>query len=224
MTYLSVTVHILSSLHTVAHRDTWIWLTYEWHSERGGWHYLWYQQQEHSERQQHWDAQRHLLPAIRWQVEHQDSQRRDQHTRDDQVNGVKQRLPLDHKIISDIQVGDVIGVLVFAGRQRDDVPLSTWCEVITAGKVAREDEIHLCVVVGPGAELESAVLLVEGEVLHLDGAGRLVNGRGKPEDVSCVGDHSIAIEGNLVHAISTVRGCGWDVRSERVRSLKKHLN
>ena len=63
-------------------------------------------------------------------------------------------------------------------------------------------------VVGPGAELEGAVLLVEGEVLHLDGAGRLVDGRGKPEDVSRVGDHRITVEGNLVNAIGTVRGCG----------------
>lgn len=153
-------------------------LTNERHCKRGGWHYLWYQQEEHSERQQHRNAQCHLLPAIRRQVEHQDSERCDQHTGDDQINGVKQRLPLDHKVIGDIKVGDVIGILIFTRRERDNVPLSTGREVIAAGKVTCEDEIHFRVVICPRPELKSAVLLVEREVLHLDCTGWLVDGRG----------------------------------------------
>lgn len=145
-------------------------LTYERHCKRGGGHDLRYQQQEHSESQEHRHTQHDLLPAVRREVEDQDGEGRDQHARDDQVNGVKQRLPLDHEVVGDVEVGDVVGVLVFARRERDDVPLAAGREVVAAGKVAGEDEVHLRVVVRPGAELEGAVLLVEGEVLHLDGA------------------------------------------------------
>lgn len=178
--------------------------TYEWHCQRGGWHYLWYQEQEHGEGQQHRDAQRHLLPAVRRQIEHQDGQRRDQHARDDQIDGVKEGLPLDDEIVSDVKVRDVTGVLVFACRERDDVPLPARREVVPAGEIAGEDEVHLCVVVRPGAKLERAVLLIEGKVLHLDGAGGLVDGWGKPEDVARVGDHSVAVEGNFIHSVGTV--------------------
>jgi len=168
---------------------------------RGRRHDLGYEQQEHGECEQHGDAQRHLLAAVRRQVEHQDGERRDEHAGDDQVDGVEQRLPLDHKVVGDVQVGGVVGVLVFARRQRHDVPLAARREVVEAGEVAGEHQVQLRVVVGPRAELERAVLLVEGEVLHLDGAGRLVDGRREPEDVARVGDHGVAVEGDLVHAV-----------------------
>lgn len=61
-------------------------------------------------------------------------------------------------------------------------------------------------VVGPGAELEGAVLLVKGKVLHLDGTGGLVDRWREPENVASVGHHGVAVEGNLVNAISTVTG------------------
>ncbi len=55
-------------------------------------------------------------------------------------------------------------------------------EVVHAGHLGLQQQVDLGVIVGPGAELERAVLLVEGEVLDLDLAGALVNGRREPGD------------------------------------------
>lgn len=69
-------------------------------------------------------------------------------------------------------------------------------------------------VVGPGAELEGAVLLVEREVLHLDLAGALVDGRGQPQDAAIGADQHIGVERYLVGPI----GAGGGDRAWRRRS------
>lgn len=53
-------------------------------------------------------------------------------------------------------------------------------------------------VVGPGAKLERAVLLVKWEVADFDLARRLVDGRREPVDLAVVGDDSVGIVGDFV--------------------------
>ncbi len=59
-------------------------------------------------------------------------------------------------------------------------------------------------IVGPGAELERAVLLVEGEVLDLDLAGALVNGRREPGDAPIEEDDGVGEDCHFVRPIRTM--------------------
>ena len=56
---------------------------------------------------------------------------------------------------------------------RPDFPLSDLYVVAEVRGVALDEEVDLEPVVGPAGELHEAGLLVEGEVLHVDGAARL---------------------------------------------------
>lgn len=60
-------------------------------------------------------------------------------------------------------------------------------------------------VVGPGAKLKGAVLLVKGEITDFDFAGRLVDGWWEPVHLAVIGDHSIGVEGDFIGAVSTER-------------------
>ncbi len=53
-------------------------------------------------------------------------------------------------------------------------------------------------IVGPGAELERAVLQVEGEVFDLDLAGALVNGGREPGDAPIEQNDSVGEDSHFV--------------------------
>lgn len=74
------------------------------HDKRSGWDDLGQEQEEHGERQQDGDGERHLLAAVGGQVEHQDRQERDAHARDDQVHRVEQRLAPHRNVKRYVQV------------------------------------------------------------------------------------------------------------------------
>lgn len=74
------------------------------HDERGGRDDLGQQQEEHGEREQDGDGQRHLLTAVGGQVEHEHGEEGDAHARDDEVHRVEQRLAPHRDIERDVQV------------------------------------------------------------------------------------------------------------------------
>ena len=185
-------------------------LANERHIEGGGRHDLGDEQQENGERQQHRDAQRHLLTTVGRQIEDKDSQGGDEHAGDDEVDGVEERLALDDEVISHVHIAGVLRVHCPSPREGDYVPFTTGGEVIHAGRGRLEDHVNLRVVICPGAELEGAVLLVKGEVLHLDLAGALADGRGQPQDAAIGADHHVGIERHLVRPVGTGgRGKVW---------------
>ena len=63
-------------------------------------------------------------------------------------------------------------------------------------------EVDLEAVVGPGAELHEAGLLVEGEVAHVDLAGGLEDGRRRPEHLARVVEDRL---GHGRHPVLAVR-------------------
>lgn len=60
-------------------------------------------------------------------------------------------------------------------------------------------------VIRPRAELQCAVLLVEGKMLHLDLTGTFVDGWGKPVDAAIEKNDSVGVDRNLVGSIGTKR-------------------
>lgn len=70
-------------------------------------------------------------------------------------------------------------------------------------------------VIRPRAELEGAVLLVEGKMLDLDLTGAFVDGWRKPADAAIEKDNGIGEDCNLIGTISTMR---------RRRKREKTLN
>lgn len=62
-------------------------------------------------------------------------------------------------------------------------------------------QVYLKAVIGPRTELEDTGLLVEWEVLHVDLAGWLINGRGLPLDQSLMVDGGLRGQGHLEVAV-----------------------
>ena len=62
---------------------------------------------------------------------------------------------------------------------------------------------HHETVVGPRSELEEALLIVEGEELDVDVAGRLVDGRRVPHDLAGVVQLRFRHDSHLVVAVGT---------------------
>ena len=62
-------------------------------------------------------------------------------------------------------------------------------------------ETDLVAVVSPASEFHVAALLVEGEPLDVDLAGRLVNGRRLPDDLSGVVEAGLGHQGHLVLSV-----------------------
>lgn len=60
-------------------------------------------------------------------------------------------------------------------------------------------------VISPRAELEGAVLLVEGKMLYLDLTGTFVNGWRKPVDAAIEKDNNVGEDCYLIGTISTMR-------------------
>ena len=58
-------------------------------------------------------------------------------------------------------------------------------------------------VIGPASELHHALLLVEGEVLHVNTAVGLVDGGGVPLDPARVGEDRLGHDGHLVVTVRT---------------------
>lgn len=69
-------------------------------------------------------------------------------------------------------------------------------------------------VIGPRPELERAVLLVKGEVLDLDLAGTLINGRREPEDAAIELDNGIGEDCYLIGSIRTMERVMREVGGE----------
>ncbi|KAK0149865.1 hypothetical protein N1851_009389 [Merluccius polli] len=147
------------------------------------------EQQEDGEGQQHGDAQRDLLAALRGQVEDQHREAGDEQAGNDEVDGVEEWQPADDEVVRDVGV-DLDAALVLLGvvlaHGVDDHPLAALPVVHLVHLVGHADQVDLGAVVRPRAELHLAVLLVEGEEGDVDAAGRLVDGRRRPFDVAVV--------------------------------------
>ncbi len=138
----------------------------------------------------------YLLAAVWRQVEDKDGEEGDAHAGNDEVDSIKEGLPPHRHIEGDVQVGLITARVVFDvayRRHLQDVPLDRHVEL---GEVhanlhlgpaiflVNVTQVHLVAVVGPWAELHDAGLLVEGEVLHVHLARRVIDGRRLPLDFS----------------------------------------
>lgn len=72
---------------------------------------------------------------------------------------------------------------------------------LSATNLAATMQVYLKAVIGPRTELEDTGLLVEWEVLHVDLAGWLINGRGLPLDQSLMVDGGLRGQGHLEVAV-----------------------
>lgn len=149
----------------------------------GRWDDLGDKQQEHGERQQHGDAQGYLLSTLRGQVEDQDSQAGDQQAGDDQIDRVEQRQPPDNEGVCYIGV-DLCAAFVFLAvviaHSVDDDPFPALPVVQLVHVTVHAHQVYLGFVIGPGAKLHRAVLLVKGEEGNIDAAGAFVDSRWHP--------------------------------------------
>ncbi len=101
--------------------------------QRSGWDHIHEEQLEETEWQENGDTDADLLPAVRRQVEGQDSQHVDTRTRDDEVYGVVQGLAADGDVESDVWVGLIaawIKLDVLFGWYRDYIPLHALVVVV----------------------------------------------------------------------------------------------
>lgn len=111
------------------------------------------EQQEDSERQQHRDAQRDFLAAVRREVEDQDSEAGDEETRDDEVDGVEQGEAADDKIVGDVGV-DLVATVVLLGvvgaHGIDNCPLSALPVILEIRLVFRRaSSVVMAMLAGP---------------------------------------------------------------------------
>src|SRR6218665_40163 len=95
-------------------------------------------------------------------------------------------------------------------RTGDDVPRPA-VDLVAQGDpfltlVPLEDD--LVPVEGPRAELHLALLLIEGEVLDVDGAGALVNGWRNPENVSVLVDDDVWL---IRHFVLPIGAAGKEI-------------
>jgi len=139
--------------------------------QRGGRNGLGDHQEKDSQGEEHRDAECHLLPTVGGQVEDKHSEEGDEQAGDDEVDGVEQRQATDVQRVRDVLVDLLTAVVLdfmFVARGFNDSPLATLPVVLEVHGGADEDQVDLCLVVGPGAELHGAVLVVEWEVGHVD--------------------------------------------------------
>lgn len=90
--------------------------------ERRRWQNLRYEQQEHNQWQQNADAECDLLAGLGWQVENEHAKERNQHGREDQVDGVEESLPADDDVEGDVGLRRRSLVHIEVGGHLDDVP------------------------------------------------------------------------------------------------------
>lgn len=164
------------------------------------------EQQEHSEGQQHRDAQGYLLSTLRRQVEDQDSQAGDQQAGDNQIDCVEQWQPPDNEGISYVRV-DLCAAFIFLAvviaHSIDDDPLPTLPVVQLVHMTVHAHQVYLGFVIGPGAKLHRAVLLVKGEEGNIDAAGALIDSRRHPLYSPIIEEVGLGQVGNCKVTIST---------------------
>jgi len=168
------------------------------------------EQQEDDQSQQDRYAHRHLLARIRRQVEDADAEEGDEHTRDDEVDRVEERLASDVQRERDLCLVvslDTVPRVVVDTRTGDDVPrtaVDVVAEVdLLVTFVPVEDD--LVAVERPRTELHLALLLVEGKVFHVDRTGALVDRWRYPQHVAHVVDDRIWLVGDLVFPVGTAK-------------------
>jgi len=114
------------------------------------------------------------LDGVGGQVEYADTEEGDEHAGDDEVDGVEERLAANLEVIRNH--GDLMHtVLLLVGDRSGagyEVPRTTGCVVLQVDLLLTfvPVENDLVAVEGPRAELHLTHLLIEGEVLDVDGA------------------------------------------------------
>lgn len=80
----------------------------------------------------------------------------------------------------------VVFLCIVCPHSVDDSPLAALPVVVQVHSVFNSLQINLGLVIGPGAKLHFAVLLIKGEESDVDAAGALVNGRRDPANFTGV--------------------------------------
>lgn len=164
------------------------------------------EQQEHSEGQQHGDAQSYLFSTLRGQVEDQDSQAGDKQAGDDQVDCVEEWQPPDNEGVSYIGV-DLCAAFIFLAvviaHSINDDPFPTLPVVQLVHMAMHAHQVYLGFVIRPGAKFHCTVLLVKGEEGNIDAAGAFVDSRWHPFNSPIVEEVSLGQVGDRKVTIST---------------------
>lgn len=88
--------------------------------------------QEHSEGEQDGDTERDLLSTVRWEIENQHCEERDEEAGDDEVDGVEEWQTPDVEGVGDVWIDLLTAVVLdvmFVARSINDFPLATFPEV-----------------------------------------------------------------------------------------------
>ena len=134
----------------------------------GGRHHAAHHVHEEGQGHQDCDAQGQLLSRVRRGVEAEYDHAGDDDAGDDQVVEVVDRPPLDDEGEGDVQV-DLrtagVGDHVPGGAGTNQLPLGVLLVAADVGlaDVALEGEVDQSLVVGPGSELQSTILLIKGK-------------------------------------------------------------
>ena len=157
----------------------------------------------------------YLLPRVRWKVEHEHGEEGDADAGDDDVDRVEEGLPPQRQVKDDVKVrlrAAGIVLLVAHRRGRHDVPLGGEVELlqvhshlypVVAAVLVDVPQVHHVTVVCPAPELHEAFLLVEGEELHVDLTGGLVDCRRVPGDLARIVQNRLGHDCDFIVAVST---------------------
>ncbi len=170
------------------------------------------EQQENSEGKEDGNTQRDLLSAVWRQVEHQHGQTRNEQAGNDEVDGVEQRQTADDEEVGDVRVDlmtTVVFLCVVGSHSIDDGPFAALPVVLQVHGALDLLQIYLGLVVGPGAELHLAVLLVEREERDVNAAGALVDGWRNPTHLSSVEEVGFGHVGHRKLTVRTVHKTTW---------------
>lgn len=128
--------------------------------------------------------------------------------------GVEQRQPPDNEGISYIGV-DLCAALIFLAvviaHSIDDDPLPALPVVQLVHMAVHAHQVYLGFVVGPGAKLHRAVLLVKGEEGDVDAAGAFIDSRGHPFNSPVVEEVGLGQVGDCKVTVST--GNRWKIKT-----------
>lgn len=161
-------------------------------------HDLCNQQLKDSKGQHHGDSQRHLLSRVSRQVEAQWSQKRDHHTRYEQVEDIEGSSSLKFKCVGDIRVRVSTAAIqnnIPFSRHTQHLPLHIFHQVSQVSTLHGIQDVQLVTVVGPGAVGEPALLSIEGKERHVYFAGTLGDGGGIPRHLAVMSDDHIGVHG-----------------------------
>jgi len=165
---------------------------------------LFYDQEEHSERHQHRGGERQLLSFVRGKVKHQDGQKVQTQTREDEEERVEQRQPLEDEGIREERVRIHVVLPVPSGSGGvEDLPLPVIEEVLPIDLVVCEDQVHHVAIICPGAKLHGAVLAVKREEGDVHRAGGFVTGGRRPSDDTIELDDGFGHQGAFEPPVST---------------------